>query len=832
MIAKPDARILQRALMKFSFLEHIVSYRHLDGNEDCPMSSQFEDPKQNDMAQSQESSGFPHWGMQIESQRQPIVGLPERPAPLIPGSTPIVPGSVPSSREAVPPFPGAGIMPQVQYRAPREYTTPLPPPTPPPVHSMRAATSEQMLRDLRQQIRRHEEIDNHRSLLERATTNLFFRSDERSLASLRKLEDDAKNSRFDDYEIKRAIKEDADSVEWQNFLSHFGTNVIKGATLFTPGKGVLPWMVAGGTHALAQMQVAPETTTAQIVADGVLGFAKGAVMQRVLGKVTESSLPVAAKGFNIGVAGGVLEGGLTRQNWFDKTGEWDIGGGIWNTTKSATIGGIAGTASFLAGDKIFRGLSANGIAVDNPLIANMGVGFSFGAASGFTGEALNQFSQKDFSAWRLMSRTLTQAAADTVGGAAGYKLGSLYSKFEVPLARTVEVTPSERLTATYRSERIETGTDVHSSPAEVTPPPARPPERPVEQADVEPDTAHVRAQTERTPAQEPTETSASKPVPKEPTKVEVEGEPIWLDHSGKVTVNEWKDTAAFQIAENRWVILKDDSFRVVDGDGNAVNFRVEKYDGEYPGDTILEVNLDGVKISQEVPGELTIEPGSQTPYSVKNDGTKEFTDHNGDSISIRLHSAYDEPMTFKNGLPHEMNVSGIGIRFDWGPKGLTIHYTSPEGRTYRAKTEGARDLSDLEAPRTWKVEFDNWNGHENIHYEWEGGARIGQNGGFEWLGGGEFGIGPFAQIKSVTNTPDGRVITFQDGKTRTEVLSKAKDTPSEFKLGNAIWRGKDYDQPVVVQEYLGKFGDRHYVKIENSDTGIPLDEIVYPGGTT
>ncbi len=45
-----------------------------------------------------------------------------------------------------------------------------------------------------------------------------------------------------------------------------------------------------------------------------------------------------------------------------------------------------------------------------------------------------------------------------------------------------------------------------------------------------------------------------------------------------------------------------------------------------------------------------------------------------------------------------------------------------------------------------------------------------------------------------------------------------------IKPGKAIWHAKDGDRPVVIVSYFGEADGRHYVKIEGSDTGIPLDE--------
>jgi hypothetical protein len=51
--------------------------------------------------------------------------------------------------------------------------------------------------------------------------------------------------------------------------------------------------------------------------------------------------------------------------------------------------------------------------------------------------------------------------------------------------------------------------------------------------------------------------------------------------------------------------------------------------------------------------------------------------------------------------------------------------------------------------------------------------------------------------------------------------------PPNVRKGPAIWRNKDFDQPIVVTGYLGPRENKHYVSIEGSTSGIPLDEIDY-----
>ena len=60
-----------------------------------------------------------------------------------------------------------------------------------------------------------------------------------------------------------------------------------------------------------------------------------------------------------------------------------------------------------------------------------------------------------------------------------------------------------------------------------------------------------------------------------------------------------------------------------------------------------------------------------------------------------------------------------------------------------------------------------------------------------------------------------------------EKQPKEIEAPDNFKVGEALWHGGESDEQVVVEKYLGERDGRQYVKIEGSDTGIPLDEIVY-----
>lgn len=282
---------------------------------------------------------------------------------------------------------------------------------------------------LREQIRQHEFADQHRGLLDRATTNVLNRGDESSLSSLKALEQRAAQGNLQAGEISSAIQADRDAMKWQGEVSMYGTGFMKAATLFLPGKGKIPWMAAGAVHSVDQIKVAPDISGTQMIADGLLGFGKGAGLKITMDKVGATSWRTWEKGLVIGGAGGAMETSLHRENWVTAQGSPDILGGLGRTTKSAFLGAGTGAVTFHVGHKVFQGISTkftNGALEKSPLASNMGVGFSFGVTGGFTGEALNQIQRQEFDPVQLAVRSLMQGGVDMFAGGAGYKAGQLY----------------------------------------------------------------------------------------------------------------------------------------------------------------------------------------------------------------------------------------------------------------------------------------------------------------------------------------------------------------------------------------------------------------------
>ncbi len=89
---------------------------------------------------------------------------------------------------------------------------------------------------LREQIRQHEFIDQHRGLPDdRATTNVFKPAAMKaSLTALKELEQKVTQGNVKQGEIATAVKADRDAMNWQSEVSTYGTGFLKAATLFLP----------------------------------------------------------------------------------------------------------------------------------------------------------------------------------------------------------------------------------------------------------------------------------------------------------------------------------------------------------------------------------------------------------------------------------------------------------------------------------------------------------------------------------------------------------------------------------------------------------------------
>lgn len=81
--------------------------------------------------------------------------------------------------------------------------------------------------------------------------------------------------------------------------------------------------------------------------------------------------------------------------------------------------------------------------------------------------------------------------------------------------------------------------------------------------------------------------------------------------------------------------------------------------------------------------------------------------------------------------------------------------------------------------------------------------------------------------------PDYSLDDLESIKDHIELWSKLLKRPPKVnrepnvRFGKAMWQTADGDYPVVVTGYIGERDGRQYVRTEGSDTGVPLDELVY-----
>jgi len=662
---------------------------------------------------------------------------------------------------------------------------------------------------LREQIRQHEFIDQHRGLLDRATTNILNRGDENSLASLKSLEQRAASGNAKPGEIAAAVKADREAMSWQGEVSMYGTGFMKAATLFLPGKGKIPWVAAGTVHAVDQIKIAPDVSAGEVVADGLLGFGKGAGLKIMMDKVSASSWRTWEKGMVIGGAGGALETSLHRENWLNKEGKVDIMGGLGRTTQSTLFGAGAGAVTFHVGHKLFKGISAQtgGALERSGLASNMGVGFSFGATGGFTNEALNQVRKGEFDPVQLAVRSLMQGSVDMLAGGTGYKAGRLYMPEQVgphqafgdnqqgpSLMSQLKgigerfVKPSEsagesqlagktrrrggddddggsrgdwreQLDKLSREKgwgtREEQGGGKEKTGEEVVRDQANGEE-------VAPGSETV-APVEKTARVEPEVKPVERTEKVQPQQAELDAAQVEL----QARLDAW---AKEQIAN----------------DAKPIEER-----SALPGGKLSELNIpNAMRIYRDLPGRLRTRNGDEPIPELEARVLRERYKDLPDMIAKAIAKAKAE-QTETTPSPSDEIVSG-------GDQSK-LNADQYSSLLRRAAGEG-EELSPLERRTLSEL-------HEGRK---ESNADT---------------LDLDARISAVRSE-------LEAARTNTgSEVNEGPKPPEGFQKGEATWRNKDSDVPVEITEYLGEKDGRHYVKVKGVETGIPLDEIVYPKAT-
>lgn len=662
---------------------------------------------------------------------------------------------------------------------------------------------------LREQIRQHEFIDQHRGLLDRATTNVLNRGDEKSLAALKELEQRVSQGRVNQGEIASAVKADRDALSWQGEVSMYGTGFMKATTLFLPGKGKIPWMAAGAVHAVDQIKIAPDISAGEVVADGLLGFGKGAGLKITMDKVSASSWRTWEKGLVIGGAGGALETSLHRENWLNKEGKVDIMGGLGRTTQSSLFGAGAGAVTFHVGHKLFKGISAQtgGALERSGLASNMGVGFSFGVTGGFTHEALNQVRKGEFDPVQLAVRSLAQGGVDMLAGGTGYKASRLYMPESAGTHQAFnnnEQGPTLMSQLKGIGERFikpteSTGESQHAGKTR---------RRGGDEDDggnkgdwrdqldklsrqrgwgtqenqggnaKETKTGNEEVVRDEVVRDEVVRQDETVPPVEKTARVETEVKPVEKAQPQKTEL----DVAQQELQARLDAWAKEQ----VANDAKPIEERAA-----LPGGKLSDLDIpNAMRIYRDLPGRLRTRNGDEPIPELEARVLRERYKDLPDMIASAIAKARAEQSQTKATETDEIISGGEQV------KPTADEYTS---LLRRAAGEG-QELSPVER-RTL----------DELH-EVRKEARQEE-------------LDLDARISAVRSE-----IETARATTPSEV-SEGPKVPEGFQKGEATWRNKDNDVPVEITEYLGEVGGRHYVKVKGVETGIPLDEIVFPKAT-
>lgn len=739
---------------------------------------------------------------------------------------------------------------------------------------------------LREQIFQHQYRDQHRGLLDRATTGWMNSGDEKSLAELKALEERAKAGNVKAGEIAAAVKSDKEAVNFQNEVTTYGTGFVKAATLFMPGKGKVPWgVIASGTvHSIDQVKVAPDVSGSQMAMDATLGFTKGAALKYTMDKVGAGSWRTWEKGLVIGGAGGALETGLQRENWV-KDGRFDSAG-LTRLGQSTVFGAGAGAVTFHFGHKLFKGVSAQtgGALERSPLAANMGMGFSFGATGGFTGEAMHQIQTGKFDPVNLAVRTVLQGTTDMFAGGAGYKAGRLYSNETAGAQNGLRPGEGPTLMQDISTglkglkDRVLSKPDIDSNSQmaggsrkrggnndefdsrqgdkesrRARRERDRDREREEDESEgwgtVEPvESAGKKKGGEPTPelktVEDPNQlidpVSADNPVIKPAVKTE---EATALDSvvppvaAGKVepivtSVEAVKTAPVVEggKVEKAAAEVKGTADRVVEPGEAALVARIEKVVAD--GQVKIPDNVSGLTLYKKLPDILKQANGGQPIPEAELAAIKKIWNRLPQVVAEAKAKVEAETSAQPEQTP-VVEKSEPVVRPEPEPilgqeeivsgnKQAATGREEVAGGKERDVVEGKAEVS--EPPKTGDEFY-----RSLVEREAGKGTPLNVLEKALLTSLHESRVADLSE----TLTLEQRIAEVQKqiAAEKNGEVAKPNDgpTPPEgFQKGEAIWRNKDTDMPVEITEYLGERDGRHYVKTKNSEGGIPLDEIVYP----
>lgn len=229
-------------------------------------------------------------------------------------------------------------------------------------------------------------------------THAFGTDSNDSAAALKRLQDEyiqARQSGRDTEKLKNQIYDqiakDRSALEREDTNAGYGTEFLKAAALFAPGKFARP--AAGAVFALDETN---NLTSMEGVAKLGLGFGKGYGLSMIYGKLGELKLSAPMQGVALGLSSRGLDTALSLSTYRDKEGNFSFKSATDNFSALAnpqTL--VTDAAIFTLAHGMFRaGNSFSGNALSrSPLANKMFMAGSFGMVSDAAGEAQKQIAQ-------------------------------------------------------------------------------------------------------------------------------------------------------------------------------------------------------------------------------------------------------------------------------------------------------------------------------------------------------------------------------------------------------------------------------------------------------
>jgi hypothetical protein len=229
----------------------------------------------------------------------------------------------------------------------------------------------------------------------------------------------------------------------------YGTGFLKALPLFMKGRFALPALV--GTYAAAEARC--ETPVMEQLIDAGLGASKGLTLRTTFRYVGRHGLTPGATGAILGISSRFSDAALTRNNYFDGRGNFDLQLGLQSASSIAfnPVSLAFDSAAFGVADVLWARMFnySRGAVWYKPPLSHALTAGTMGVSSGFGHELYRQFRADDIDVGLLARRTMlhgiVDAAAGSLGGWQSQRNMRLQINRDAPNAvATARVTPFQR----------------------------------------------------------------------------------------------------------------------------------------------------------------------------------------------------------------------------------------------------------------------------------------------------------------------------------------------------------------------------------------------------